>query len=83
MVSVGAAWAVWSMMRCNAGRMAGSTRCGLVACGIPAALGGAGRGNDDGCGVGSYGGALGQRRGFGPASVVDRAGEYLCAGVVR
>ena len=28
-------------------------RCGLVACGIPAALGGAGRGNDDGCGVGS------------------------------
>ncbi len=58
----GTAWAVWSMMRCNAGEWRGH-RCGLVACGIPAALGGAGRGD---CWLrrGEYGGALGQRRGL-------------------
>ena len=53
MVSVGAAWAVWSMMRCNAGRWAGSTAVGWLLAGSQLALGGAGRGNDDGCGVGS------------------------------
>ena len=64
MVSVGAAWAVWSMMRCNAGRMAGSTAVGWLLAGSQLLWAVPDGGNDDGCGVGEYGGALGQRRGL-------------------
>ena len=53
MVSVGAAWAVWSMMRCNAGRMAGSTAVGWLLAGSQLLWAVPDGGNDDGCGVGS------------------------------
>ena len=71
MVSVGAAWAVWSMMRCNAGRMAGSTAVGWLLAGSQLLWAVPDGGNDDAAAWGVRWCAR-PLAWFGPASVWSR-----------